>query len=246
MIDESLSSQDLLVLLSKVQAFAASPEMAKLEALLQNRKATIEQISALLPIDLLQAALQLTVPPERFDLSNSWPPEAKTAYLKAAAAHSSRFASLRNHPAVRVFIASTTRKAKQAELEQRAIFKAQQSVFRPIFSVWEYEFWLERDTKLSPVCRVSFHSPDYELLLESTCDLQDLTFLARRFLQLTQNGLERSLPWAAVGVLDIPFQEEIVVNIAEMEEALVAIKEHAATLGILSNSETGAPPGNKS
>lgn len=245
MSDQSFSSQDLLGLLRRLQAFADGPEMPKLQTLLLDRNATMEQISTLLPGGLLPVALQLTVSPEIFDLPDSWPSEVKAAYVTAAAEYSGHFAPLKKHPAVQAFVAAMARKEKKVEAEERAMWKAQQDVFRPIGSVWEHEFWLERDSKLSPVCRVSFQSPNHELLLESTCDLQDLTFLARRFLQLAQTGLERSLPWDGRGVLDIPFQEQIVENIAEMEEAFAALKEHAATLGILSKSEAAAPVGKK-
>jgi hypothetical protein len=62
--------------------------------------------------------------------------------------------------------------------------------------------------------------------------MQDLTFLARRFLEMTKDGLERSLPWADRELLDIRLQEGIAENIATMEEMMTAIKAHASKLGI--------------
>lgn len=231
-MSDTTVSQDPVALLAALEAFIAGPQMPKLEMLLKDKTATIEQISSLLSGDLLSAALQLTVPPEHFELPDFWPPETQGAYRKAAIAHSDRFLPLKSHPAVRFFFAASVRQTKENELEEHAFRRMHQNVFHPIASVWGHEAWIEREGKLSPICRVAFHSPDEELFFESSCDMQDLTFLARRFLQMTGDGLERCLTWAKEGKIDIPSQDDVAENIAEMEQALAVIKTHASELGI--------------
>ena len=189
---------------------------------------TLEQLQDTIPAPILKASLSL-LDKDTTDaiLDTIKEDQRRQAFQQAIDLVSQHFKGLDRHPAI---VSELRREIKKRE-------PTRDDGENTIVGIGWEDIWREEEGKLIPAMRLRLRGKSQKLLLASTVDWEDLTFIIRALCGALKGHMKTSKPVHKAELLQVENSEKIGKQLVGISENLQQICELAEGFGIKAPSE---------
>ncbi|HEY7313274.1 MAG TPA: hypothetical protein VH643_28250 [Gemmataceae bacterium] len=202
----------------------------QIKAAISNLDLSEEEFFSVVPLSILRLTLALRNPDSYKSLLKTVKEEATPRLEKAKEVIEQHFTDILKHPSILHFFSLPSEGEKEGEAEDEA--PTALDALNIITKVEHFPGWVGSPPAMRPASRIMFSGIDHQLLLDSTCDWDDMLYLSQTLTSMLICEMENGKSLAENHLIDLPYKDSMMTRLRSLEEDLKKLKQLAKKYGL--------------